>query len=148
MFKRLMSVLISFQSNRYIGQRYAEFQVQNGLQVSVAQLRWYTTCLNRCFLRMGQCKPRIIRAWFTLGAWFGVLLMFVGAVLLTLTLMKSVSRTEGEQPVLTPVVRWDVSCFVCCLVMFQGKQNFPQLFISFWYKKAKFPSKFHQNFPE
>ncbi|XP_072018604.1 membrane-bound transcription factor site-2 protease-like [Amphiura filiformis] len=92
------------KSNRYIGQRYAEFQVQNGLQVSVAQLRWYTTCLNRCFIRLGQCKPRILTAWFTLGAWFGVLLMFVGVVLLTLTLVKSVSQEEGEPAVLTPVM--------------------------------------------
>ncbi len=44
-----------------------------------------------------------MRAWFTLGAWFGVLLMFVGVVLLVLTLVKSASQTEGER-VLTPVV--------------------------------------------
>lgn len=70
----------------------------------MAQLRWYTTRFNRCFVRMGQCKPRLLCAWFTLGAWFGVLLMFVGAVLLTMTLFKSVSQKAGEPAVLTPVV--------------------------------------------
>lgn len=95
-----------FQTNRRCGEQYTSFQERCGLSVSIAHLKCYTTKFNRLFIRLGQCKPRLLRYWFTCGACFGVVLMFVAVALLLMTLVKAFSQDKPEQ-VLTPVVSWE-----------------------------------------
>ncbi|XP_071801549.1 membrane-bound transcription factor site-2 protease-like isoform X2 [Asterias amurensis] len=109
-----IAILLGFWSSLYLvdtfiksskrcGQQYVEAQERYGIQVSIGQVRWYTTCFNRLFLRLGQWKPRLIQMWFRMGAFVGVLLMFASVGLLVSTLVEASSKESPEQ-VLTPVM--------------------------------------------
>ncbi|XP_054753404.2 membrane-bound transcription factor site-2 protease-like [Lytechinus pictus] len=91
------------KTHRRCGEQYTSFQERCGLSLSIAQLKCYTTKFNRLFIRLGQCKPRLLRTWFSCGACFGVVLMFVSIALLLMTLVKAFSQDKPEQ-VLTPVM--------------------------------------------
>ncbi|XP_033112702.1 membrane-bound transcription factor site-2 protease-like isoform X2 [Anneissia japonica] len=91
------------KTHKRYGLRYCEFQDRNGIQVTVAQVRWYSTCLNRVFLKVGQWKPALTRVWFTAGVWFGIAAMLSSIALLIWTLIKSFS-VEKKERVLTPVM--------------------------------------------
>ncbi|XP_071955506.1 membrane-bound transcription factor site-2 protease-like isoform X2 [Antedon mediterranea] len=91
------------KTHQRYGQRYCEFKERNGFQVTMAQVRCYSTCLNHIFLRIGQWKPTLTRIWFTGGVWFGIIAMVSSIGLLTWTLVKSFS-VEKKERVLTPVM--------------------------------------------
>ena len=52
------------QSKKSVARPYLSMLDKTGLSVSVCQLRWHTTTFNRLFLRIGQWRPRFLRAWF------------------------------------------------------------------------------------
>ncbi|XP_071503869.1 membrane-bound transcription factor site-2 protease-like [Diadema antillarum] len=99
----LYLVDVYLRTNKRCSEQYSSFKGRCGMQVSIGQIKFHTAKLNRLFLRLGQCKPRMLRSWFTLGSWFGVGLMFVAVALLLMTLVKAFSQDKPEQ-VLTPVM--------------------------------------------
>ncbi|XP_013407159.1 membrane-bound transcription factor site-2 protease isoform X2 [Lingula anatina] len=92
------------KSNKSTARPYIEFLERTGISLSVGQIRWYTKCLNRVFLRMGQWKPRYLRTWFTAGVVFGMVAMLLSVCLLTLMVYNTLTRQHIEQQVLTPVM--------------------------------------------
>ncbi len=75
------------------------------------QLKWTTQRLNRIFSRIGTWRPRLLKAWFSLGAVVSILLVLPSMVLLVKTLFgallpKDTAGTEGSQDrvVLQPVL--------------------------------------------
>ncbi len=99
----LMPVL-SFQAHRYWQHSYLNFLNRTGLSVSIGQLRCYTTCLNRLFLRLGQIQPNALKLWFNCGVVFGLISMVMSMCLLTLLVFNTLQKKPVEQQVLTPVV--------------------------------------------
>ena len=63
-----------------------------GLSLHVGQIRWYTTRLNRFFIRLAQCRSRLWNAWFGLGAICGIVLSFVSMVVLASVLYEGVGK--------------------------------------------------------
>lgn len=88
---------------RKYSQRYKEFLENNGISLSICQVRWYTTSFNRSFVRFGKMHPYLLHVWFSVGVVVGVLLMFASVVILCLTLYKAFAKDAPEQ-VLTPVM--------------------------------------------
>ena len=93
-----------FQAHQLISRTYVELLTQTGVSVSIAQLRWYTTCLNRLFVRIGSWKPNFLKTWFTLGVCFGLIAMVMAVFLLTLMVVNTLWQKPVEQQILTPVV--------------------------------------------
>ncbi|CAH3121526.1 unnamed protein product [Pocillopora meandrina] len=95
---------ISWLGNyRKYSRRYKEFLENNGISLSLCQVRWYTTSFNRSFVRFGKMHPYLLHVWFSVGVVVGVLLMFASVVILCLTLYKAFAKDAPEQ-VLTPVM--------------------------------------------
>lgn len=92
-----------FQNYRKYSRRYKEFLENNGISLSLCQVRWYTTRFNRSFVKLGQFHPYLLHMWFSVGILVGVLLMVASVVILCLTLFKAFAKDSPEQ-VLTPVV--------------------------------------------
>lgn len=88
---------------RKYSRRYKEFLENNGVSLSICQVRWYTTSFNRSFVRFGKMHPYLLHVWFSVGVVVGVLLMFASVVILCLTLYKAFAKDAPEQ-VLTPVM--------------------------------------------
>lgn len=95
--------ILFFQNYRKYSRRYKEFLENNGISLSICQVRWYTTRYNRSFVRFGQIHPYLLHVWFSVGVLVGVLLMVASVVILCLTLYKAFAKDAPEQ-VLTPVV--------------------------------------------
>ena len=87
-------------SRSYIG-----FLGRTGINVSAGQVRWYTTYMNRLFIRLAQWRPRFWKFWFTFGVLFGLLAMPLSIFLLALLVINTLGRRPVDQQVLTPVVR-------------------------------------------
>ncbi|XP_050391214.2 membrane-bound transcription factor site-2 protease isoform X2 [Patella vulgata] len=83
---------------------YLSFLEKTGLSVSICQCRWYSNFFNRTFLRIGQWKPNILRLWFTVGAFFGLVAMLMSVAILTLLIVNTFRQQPVEQQVLTPVM--------------------------------------------
>ncbi|XP_064629765.1 membrane-bound transcription factor site-2 protease-like [Lineus longissimus] len=93
------------KTNEKFSRAYTYFLERCGVTVSIGQIRWYTTCMNRLFLRLGQMKPRFLRWWFTCGVLFGLIAMFLAIFLLSLMIFNTFRREQHvEQQVLTPVM--------------------------------------------
>ncbi|KAL9968826.1 hypothetical protein ACROYT_G020963 [Oculina patagonica] len=88
---------------RKYSRRYKEFLENNGISLSLCQVRWYTTRFNRSFVRFGQFHPYLLHMWFSVGVLVGALLMVASVVILCLTLYKAFAKDAPEQ-VLTPVM--------------------------------------------
>ena len=91
---------------------YKELLDENGLSFSFGHVKWYTTKFNRCFFHWGKQYPSLARAWFTVGACFGVCMMVVSVVILSWTLAQAFMKSSPEK-VLTPVV--SLSLWTCCV---------------------------------
>ncbi|XP_006815124.1 membrane-bound transcription factor site-2 protease-like [Saccoglossus kowalevskii] len=111
----LVALLLAFWSSLYLldvflksyrryGKYYQEFQEQHGITVSIGQARWYTTCMNRVFLKIGQSNSTLFHAWFTFGIWFGIIAMVSSIVLLVFMLIKTFQQDSTSEQVLTPVM--------------------------------------------
>ncbi|WAR08846.1 MBTP2-like protein, partial [Mya arenaria] len=70
----------------------------------VCQFRWYSTSLNRTFLRLAQWRPNFLRTWFTFGVFFGLVAMLLSVMLLTLMVFNTLTRETVENQVLTPIM--------------------------------------------
>lgn len=88
---------------RKYSRKYKEFLENNGVSLSLFQVRWYTTRFNRSFFRFGQIQPYLLHLWFSIGVLVGALLMVTSVVILSLTLYKAFAKDAPEQ-VLTPVM--------------------------------------------
>lgn len=88
------------QTARY----YLHLLEGSGISLSICQLRWYTTCFNRAFVRLGQFKPTFMRIWFSMGVVFGLIAMVISLFVLTLMVFNTLRRQPVEQQVLTPVM--------------------------------------------
>ncbi|KAI8498651.1 Membrane-bound transcription factor site-2 protease [Branchiostoma belcheri] len=99
-------ILISSSS---YSRQYEHFLHRMGLSVSLGQVRWYTTGLNRMFVRLASWQSPWQRAWFSAGVWFAYAAMVGSIVLLVGTLVQGVrnfSRAleERTQQILVPVM--------------------------------------------
>lgn len=94
-----------FQTHKIYGRQYIKFLDRTGFSVSICQFRWYSTIFNRSFVRIGQWRPRLLRLWFTVGVYFGLVAMLLSICLLTLLVINTLRKQPVEQQVLTPVVR-------------------------------------------
>ena len=74
------------------------------MSVSVCQMRWYSTMMNRTFVRLAQWRPHFLRTWFTCGVFFGLVAMLLSVFLLTLIVFNTLTRNTVENQVLTPIV--------------------------------------------
>lgn len=92
------------KSHKAWSRHYIHFLDRTGLCISICQLRWYSTFLNRTFLRIGQWRPNFLKAWFTCGVVFGLLAMLLSMFLLTLLVINTFRKQPVEQQVLTPVM--------------------------------------------
>ncbi|CAH1798451.1 unnamed protein product [Owenia fusiformis] len=95
---------VFLKTHVHFSRYYISFLGKSGLSVSILQLRWYTTCFNRLFLRLGQWRPQFLRIWFTAGVVFGLFAMMLSVFLLSLMVYNTLSRQPVEQQVLTPVM--------------------------------------------
>lgn len=95
------------QNYRKYSRKYKDFLENNGVTLSICQVRWYTTRFNRSFAKFGQVQPYMLHLWFSIGIFVGALLMISSVVILCLTLYKACMQNAPDQ-VLTPVVS------VCC----------------------------------
>ncbi len=80
---------------------YSSFLHSSGLDPPrPMQLRWSTHRLNRTFTRLGAWRPRLVRAWFSVGAVATLLLVFPSMVLLVRTLLNAIlpapASAEGD----------------------------------------------------
>jgi len=92
------------QSHAPFDRIYLRFLTHTGLSVSIGQIRWYTSCFNRMFVRIGSWKPNYLKIWFTLGVCFGLVAMLLSVFLLSLLVLNTLGKKPVEQQVLTPVV--------------------------------------------
>ncbi|KAK2550231.1 Membrane-bound transcription factor site-2 protease [Acropora cervicornis] len=83
--------------------RYRDFLENNGVTLSICQVRWYTTRFNRSFVKFVQVQPYMLHLWFSFGVFVGALLMISSIVILCLTLYKAFTQNAPDQ-VLTPVM--------------------------------------------
>jgi S2P endopeptidase len=83
---------------------YVSIMNHVGLSVHPAQIRWYTSGLNRTFVRLGTTRPRFLHAWFSAGVVFGCIAMVASQTLLVLIVLNLLSPQPVEQQVLVPVV--------------------------------------------
>ncbi|XP_015760000.1 PREDICTED: membrane-bound transcription factor site-2 protease-like [Acropora digitifera] len=83
--------------------RYRDFLENNGVTLSICQVRWYTTRFNRSFVKFVQVQPYMLHLWFSFGVFVGALLMISSVVILCLTLYKAFTQNAPDQ-VLTPVM--------------------------------------------
>ena len=75
-----------------------------GMSLTFAHVRCYTTKFNRFFQKAGNWSKHSCRLWFSVGALFGVLLMFLSVGVLLFTLFQTLSASDSTQKVLTPVM--------------------------------------------
>ncbi|GAB1599416.1 membrane-bound transcription factor site-2 protease-like [Argonauta hians] len=107
-----IALLLGFWSSLYLIDaflksyhlNYFRFLERTGISISVGQLRWYTTCLNRLFIRLGQSKPFFLQMWFSFGVAFGLVSMLISMFVLTLMVFNTLSDQPVDQQVLTPVM--------------------------------------------
>ncbi|XP_021364579.1 membrane-bound transcription factor site-2 protease-like isoform X1 [Mizuhopecten yessoensis] len=92
------------KSHKSWSRHYIHFLDRTGLAISICQLRWYSTFLNRTFLRIGQWRPNFLKVWFTCGVVFGLLAMLLSTFLLTLLVINTFRKQPVEQQILTPVM--------------------------------------------
>ncbi|KAK2146624.1 hypothetical protein LSH36_594g02052 [Paralvinella palmiformis] len=92
------------QSHAPFDRIYLRFLTHTGLSVSIGQIRWYTSCFNRMFVRIGSWKPNYLKIWFTLGVCFGLVAMLLSVFLLSLLVLNTLGKKPVEQQVLTPVM--------------------------------------------
>ncbi|KAL4232997.1 Membrane-bound transcription factor site-2 protease [Mactra antiquata] len=83
---------------------YISWLEKTGFSVSVCQFRWYSTALNRTFVRLAQWRPRFLRTWFDCGVLFGLVAMLVSVFILSLMVFNTLTRNTVESQVLTPVM--------------------------------------------
>ena len=95
---------VLFQTHRVLSRPYIEFLASSGISFSICQVRWFSSCLNRFFLRVGQMKPNFLRIWFTCGVCFGLISMVMSVFLLSLLVFNTFRRVPVQEQVLTPVV--------------------------------------------
>lgn len=96
-------VFCILQNYRKYSIRYRDFLENNGVTLSICQVRWYTTRFNRSFVKFVQVQPYMLHLWFSFGVFVGALLMISSVVILCLTLYKAFTQNAPDQ-VLTPVV--------------------------------------------
>ena len=106
---------IYFQGHQSLSDSYLRFLGRTGLSVSVAQVRWYTTCFNRTFVRLGQWRPRFLHLWFTCGVYFGFVAMLFSVCILSLLVVNTIQQQPVEQQVLTPVVSREYHSQIECI---------------------------------
>ncbi|XP_048767696.1 membrane-bound transcription factor site-2 protease-like isoform X2 [Ostrea edulis] len=92
------------KTHKIYGRQYIKFLDRTGFSVSICQFRWYSTIFNRSFVRIGQWRPRLLRLWFTVGVYFGLVAMLLSICLLTLLVINTLRKQPVEQQVLTPVM--------------------------------------------
>ena len=83
---------ISLRSSSRYAFRYLSWLDRLGLSFHVAQVRWFTTGYNRCFIRLAQWRSRLWNLWFGLGAIVGVLLCGASIFILSFVLYDGVSK--------------------------------------------------------
>ncbi|XP_014787252.1 membrane-bound transcription factor site-2 protease [Octopus bimaculoides] len=93
-----------FKSYHLTALHYLRLLEETGISISIGQLRWYTTCFNRLFLRLGQFKPLFMHMWFSFGVAFGLISMVISLFVLTLMVFNTLSQQPVDQQVLTPVM--------------------------------------------
>ncbi|XP_078001511.1 membrane-bound transcription factor site-2 protease-like [Glandiceps talaboti] len=95
---------IFLRSYRKCARRYLDFEESYGVTVGIGQVRWYSTCLNRAFIKIGQSNQVLLQGWFTLGIWFGLVAMVSSIAVLIYMLAKTFLQESPAQQVLTPVM--------------------------------------------
>jgi len=91
------------QTNRHLAPVAAAVS-RTGVTIHLAQVRYYTTRLNRSLVNIGLYRPRLLRAWFDAGVVFGCVAMVMSMLLLSVTVINMLSRQPAEQQILVPVV--------------------------------------------
>ncbi|XP_059166351.1 membrane-bound transcription factor site-2 protease-like [Physella acuta] len=104
LWSSLYLIDVFLKGKKAVARPYLSFLDKTGLNISICQLRWYTTIFNRAFLRIGQWRPSFLRAWFTVGVFFSLLSMVASVFLLSLLVLNTVRQNPVEQQVLTPVM--------------------------------------------
>ncbi|XP_060566706.1 membrane-bound transcription factor site-2 protease-like [Ruditapes philippinarum] len=92
------------KSQPWSARRYTTWLDKTGFSVSVCQFRWYSTAMNRTFVRLAQWRPQFLRTWFTCGVFFGLVAMLLSVFLLSLMVFNTLTRNTVESQVLTPVM--------------------------------------------
>ena len=90
---------------KYLGERYNFYLSRNGIFVKFSQIQWHTDRFNSApnqeFVRRHSSK---IAAWFSCGAYFGIIIMFSSIIILMYTLIASFTEGTEDSKILTPVV--------------------------------------------
>ena len=90
---------------KLLGEKYNFFLSRNGIFVKFVQFQWHTKRFNSAltygFVRSSSSK---VAAWFTCGAYFGIIAMFSSILILIYTLVVSLVGGDDDTKVLTPVV--------------------------------------------
>ena len=90
---------------KYLGERYNFYLSRNGIFLKFAQIQWHTDRFNSVpsdsFVRSHSSK---IAAWFTCGAYLGIIIMFSSVLILIYTFISSFVKETGDSKILTPVV--------------------------------------------
>ena len=81
---------------------------RTGVTIHLAQVRYYTTRLNRSLVNVGTYRPRLLRAWLDAGVVFGCVAMAMSILLLSVTIVNMLSRRPAEEQILVPVVSFDI----------------------------------------
>jgi len=82
---------------------------RTGITFHLAQVRYYTTRLNRSLVNVGMYRPRLLRVWFNAGVVIGCVSTVLSMMLLTVTVVNMLSRQPTDQQILVPVV--SLRCF-------------------------------------
>jgi hypothetical protein len=90
-FLNFFSVLLIFYSLIFVLKCYNRlgFLQRCGIEVSLFQIKWFTQRFNRLFLRCGNWHRKAIVVWFSIGAFFSVMLILPAMLLLVRTLISN-----------------------------------------------------------
>ena len=97
------------RTNPSTSRRYLLTLRRLGLEVSLLTVRWSTTRFNSSLQRLAEIRPRLTRAWFSLGGLVTSLLMVPSCLILLVSLIqhlqpRNLSLSTQTQPLLQPVV--------------------------------------------
>ena len=97
------------RTNPSTSRRYLLTLRRLGLEVSLLTVRWSTTRFNSSLQRLAEIRPRLTRAWFSLGGLVTSLVMVPSCLILLVSLIqhlqpRKLSLSTQTQPLLQPVV--------------------------------------------
>ncbi|XP_065837409.1 membrane-bound transcription factor site-2 protease-like isoform X2 [Oscarella lobularis] len=89
---------------RSVSRKYERFLDRYGLSVSLGRIVWETTKANSLFYPFSRNFLTFQRIWFTCGVYIALVLMPIGLLVITYTLVLPFLSQSGEETVLVPVL--------------------------------------------